>query len=102
MACRGGASAMGRPDDLGSIQPGMKADLVVVDLETPFAAPVHRVPSALVYCASPRDVVHVMVDGQILVRDREMTTVDERAAIARATDVARRVFQRAGISTRIS
>lgn len=102
MACRGGASAMGRPDDLGSVQPGMKADLVVVDLETPFAGPVHRIPSALVYCASPRDVVHVMVDGRLLVRDRELTTVDERTAIARATEVARRVFRRAGISTRIS
>ena len=102
MACRGGASAMGRPDDLGSIQPGMKADLVVVNLETPFAGPVHRVPSALVYCASPRDVVHVMVDGRVLIHNQEMTTVDENAAIARATDVARRVFRRAGISTRIA
>jgi|TARA_B100001971_G_scaffold74804_1_gene68966 5-methylthioadenosine/S-adenosylhomocysteine deaminase len=102
MACRGGASAMGRPDDLGSIQPGMKADLVVVNLETPFAGPVHRVPSALVYCASPRDVVHVMVDGRVLIHNQEMTTVNENAAIARATDVARRVFRRAGISTRIA
>ena len=102
MACRGGASAMGRPDDLGSIQPGMKADLVVVDLTTPFSAPVHRVPSALVYCASPRDVLHVMVDGNLLMRDRTMTTINEHEAIARATDSARRVFGRAGITTRLT
>ncbi|MCH2433243.1 MAG: amidohydrolase [Acidimicrobiales bacterium] len=101
MACRGGAAVMGRRDDLGSIQPGMKADLVVVDLATPFASPVHRVPSALVYCATPRDVVHVMVDGKTLIGDRVFTSLDEKAIVARATEIARQVFRRAGIPVRM-
>jgi 5-methylthioadenosine/S-adenosylhomocysteine deaminase len=101
MACRGGAAVMGRRDDLGSIQPGMKADLVVVDLATPFASPVHRVPSALVYCATPRDVVHVMVDGKTLISDRVFTSLDEKAIVARATEIARQVFRRAGIPVRM-
>ena len=47
MACRGGAAAFGLPEKIGSIEPGKKADIVLVDLNTPMAMPVHRVPSAL-------------------------------------------------------
>ena len=44
MACRGGAAAFGLPDQIGSLEPGKKADLILVDLDTPLAMPVHRVP----------------------------------------------------------
>ena len=102
MACRNGAHLVDQGDDLGAVEPGRKADLVVVDLGSPFVAPVHRVPSALVYCATPRDVLHVMVDGHLLLRDRRLTRIDEEAALRRAEEAARRVFRRAGISTRLA
>ncbi|MFV2039279.1 MAG: amidohydrolase family protein, partial [Acidimicrobiales bacterium] len=66
MACRGGALAFGVPD-IGSIEIGKKADLVVVDLESVFVAPVHSVASALVFCAAPANVSEVLVDGRILI-----------------------------------
>ena len=100
MACRGGARLLNRSDDLGAVQPSWRADLVVVDLASPFVAPVHRLPSALVYCATPRDVVHVLVDGRFIIRDRKLTTANERAALADAAAAAKRVFGRAGIPTR--
>ena len=100
MAGRGGAHLLSRADDLGSIQPSWRADLVVVDLSSPFVAPVHRLPSALVYCATPRDVVHVMVDGRFIIRDRKLTTADEEAALADATAAAKKVLGRAGMPTR--
>ena len=100
MACRGGAKLLTRADDLGAVQPSWRADLVVVDLASPFVAPVHRLPSALVYCATPRDVVHVMVDGRFIIRDRKLTTGNEEAALASATAAAKKVLGRAGMPTR--
>ncbi len=47
MACRGGAEAFGQPNIIGSLEVGKKADVVLVDLDTPCAMPVHRVPSAV-------------------------------------------------------
>ena len=100
MACRGVARRLNRSDDLGAVQPSWRADLVVVDLASPFVAPVHRLPSALDYCATPRDVVHVLVDGRFIIRDRKLTTVNERAALADAAAAAKKVFGRAGIPPR--
>ena len=86
---------------LGSLEVGKKADLIVVDLMTPFSAPVHRVASAIVFCATPRDVIHVMVDGKLLIRNREITFTNEKKAIARATECAEKIFQKAGIASRL-
>lgn len=102
MACRGGARAFGKPDQIGSIEVGKKADLVVVDLRSVFTAPVHRVPSALVFCASPANVSHVIVDGQLLIDDGELTMIDEQALLAEAEESARQVFKRAGVDTRLT
>ena len=100
MACRGGAAAFGMPDAYGTLAEGQRGDLLVVDLTAPFVAPVHRVDSALVYNASPRDLKHVIVDGRILVRDRELAVADERRIMAQADAAARRLFSRAGIDSR--
>ena len=68
---------------------------------TAFSAPVHKVASAIVYCATPRDVTHVMVDGKFLIKDRDITFTNEKKAIARATKCAEKVFQKANIPTRL-
>lgn len=101
MACRGGAAAFGMPDDFGAIAAGQRADLVVVDLRSPFVMPVHRVPSALVYNATPRDVRDVIVDGRVLIRDRELIGVDEPGILRKAETAARKLFEQAGIPTRL-
>ena len=102
MACRGGAKAFAMADTIGMIEPGRKADLVVVDLRSVFVAPVHRVISALVFNATPRDVRDVIVDGRVVIRDREVLTVDEPKLLAEASEAARNLFRRAGIATRVS
>lgn len=101
MACRGGAAAMGR-DDLGVLAPGMLADCLVVSLDSVFVAPVHRVPSALVYCASPADITHVVVDGRVLIDDGDMVGIHEGALVEQATASAADVFRRAGVDSRLS
>ncbi len=101
MACRGGAAAFGLPGAFGAIAVGQRADLVVVDLRSPFVMPVHRVPSALVYNATPRDVRDVIVDGRVLIGDGELIGVDEPGVLARAEAAARKLFERAEIPTRL-
>ncbi|QGP91225.1 Atrazine chlorohydrolase [Neomoorella glycerini] len=83
MAVRGGARALGR-EDLGVLAPGMKADIVTVALQRPHVGPVHRAESALVYNANGNDVVNVLVDGRLVVRDHRATLVDEEEIMARA------------------
>lgn len=97
MACRGGAAAFGQTDLIGSLEVGKKADVVLVDLDTPRAMPVHRAPSALVYNASAGEVDTVIVDGQVLMRNREILCVDEKALLAEARAACARLFERAGV-----
>ena len=99
MACRGGAAAFGLPEQIGSLEVGKKADMVLVDLDTPMIMPVHRVPSALVYNASSRDVDTVIVDGRILMRDKEIAFLDEKALLVRARQACANLFERAGVVT---
>ena len=80
MATRNGATAMGRTD-MGVVAPGYKADLILVDWKKPHIAPVHKPDSALVYNANGNDVDTVIVDGEIVVRSKKSTRVDEAALI---------------------
>ncbi|MCY3642038.1 MAG: amidohydrolase [Acidimicrobiaceae bacterium] len=102
LACRNGAAAFGLPGAFGMVAPGQRADLLVVDLGSPLVAPVHRVPSALVYNASPRDLRDVVVDGRILLRAGELVVADEHQIMAEANAAARRLFTRAGIASRVT
>ena len=102
MACRDGAQTYGAPDELGAITVGRKADLVLVNLDSVFIGPVHRVPSALVFNATPADVRDVWVDGRRCIADYRSTIVDERELLAAARTAAGRVFERAGVSSRLT
>jgi 5-methylthioadenosine/S-adenosylhomocysteine deaminase len=59
--------------------------------------PVHRVPSALVYNLSNRDVDTVIVDGKILMQDKEILFLDEKALLKRARKTCATLFERAGV-----
>jgi 5-methylthioadenosine/S-adenosylhomocysteine deaminase len=79
------------------LEKGKKADLILVDLDTPMAMPVHKVASALVYNASNRDVDTVIVDGKLLMHKKEILFTDEKAMLARARTVCKTLFERAGV-----
>lgn len=97
MACRDGAASFGLPDQIGSLEAGKKADIVLVDLNTPFAMPVHRVPSALVYNINAREVDTVMVNGQLLMRHKKILFLDEQALLHEARTACDKLFKRAGV-----
>jgi 5-methylthioadenosine/S-adenosylhomocysteine deaminase len=93
MATEGGADALGLPG--GRIEPGSAADLAVVALDAPHLTPVHDVVSHLVYAARGSDVRHTVCDGQVLMRDREVLTLDEERVMAEAQERATGLRERA-------
>src|SRR6266699_3320589 len=77
LATLGGARALGRESEIGSIEVGKCADAVVLDLAAPHAQPEDAdLISRIVYSAQPADVRHVIVDGRIVVRDGVLKTAD--------------------------
>ena len=102
MACRGGAKAFGTENETGAIEAGRKADVILVNLESIFVAPVHSVESALVFNASPANVTHVVVDGRMLIDEGELTFVDEAKLIAESRVAATRLFKKAGVHSRLT
>ncbi|WP_136688457.1 amidohydrolase [Halorhabdus amylolytica] len=75
MATANGAELLGF--DSGRIEPGAKADLAVLDLAVPHLTPAHDLVSHLAYAARGSDVRHTVADGDVLMRDREVTVLDE-------------------------
>src|SRR5687768_1823288 len=88
MATIGGATALGLQNQIGSIEAGKRADLVVVSTATARLTPMYEPVSHLVYAASGEDVRTVMVNGRVLMRDRKMLTLDEAAVLAEARKFA--------------
>jgi 5-methylthioadenosine/S-adenosylhomocysteine deaminase len=98
MATIEGARAIGKDALVGSIEVGKRADLVLLDpYRSSHTVPVHRVIPHLVFSMTPADVDTVMVDGRVLIRDREVLGLDESRflAIAReqATSLATRLME---------
>jgi 5-methylthioadenosine/S-adenosylhomocysteine deaminase len=91
LATRCGAEAAGLGDVTGSIEIGKRADLVQVSLESPRLAPLYDVVSHLVYAVDHQDVVTTVVDGQVLMREGVVLTVDGAAAAAEAAGMAARI-----------
>ena len=84
MATIDGARAMGLDAEIGSLEVGKRADVAVVRLDRLHATPVRDVVSALVYSAEGGDVDTVIIDGELVMRDRKLLTVDERDTIESA------------------
>jgi 5-methylthioadenosine/S-adenosylhomocysteine deaminase len=89
IATTGGARALGR-DDIGRIAVGAKADLVLVDLDEPTMQPVHDPLRNLVHCAAERAVRDVFIDGEQVVRDHRVLTLDVDGAVRQLQDAQRR------------
>ena len=97
MATREGARALGLADEVGSIEPGKRADLILVDRERAHLAPDADPWSALVYSARGTDVRLTMVDGEVLVDTFALSRMDAAAIAAEAAVAAREVAARARV-----
>ena len=98
LATLGGAKALGLEAEIGSIEPGKKADLVVLDLSGPHVVPEEAdLISRLVYAARASDVRHVIVDGRIVVRDGKLKTAKVEEVRREANKWAGTLKTRAGL-----
>jgi len=89
---------LGLEAEIGSIEDGKYADLVVLDLEDPHAQPEDAdLVSRIVYSAQPADVRHVVVDGHVVVRDGALKTADIEEISRGANTEARRLRRAVGI-----
>lgn len=77
MATMGAAKALHMEDKIGSLEVGKLADIIVIDTKAPNMVPVYNPYSALVYSANSANVRHSIVAGKVIMKDREMLTVDE-------------------------
>jgi len=97
MATLGGARALQAEHEIGSIEPGKKADLVLHDRERPEWTPLLNVANQLVWSADGRGVHTVFVDGRKVVDDYRLTTIDERKLYQQAQEAAEAIVARSGL-----
>ncbi len=98
MATIRGAESLLLEREIGSLEPGKRADLVVYDLDTPEWRPLLNPVNNLVYAATGASVRTVMIDGRIVLDEGRFTTIDERALYERVEILAREQIARAGLS----
>ena len=97
MATLNGAKALGLATEIGSLEPGKKADVVLFDADTPEWQPLYCEPYNLVYSASGGTADTVIVDGKIVMERRHVKTIDESEVIARIKQLSRGVEARSGV-----
>jgi 5-methylthioadenosine/S-adenosylhomocysteine deaminase len=102
MATAGGATVLGIEHETGSLVPGKRADLMLLDLQKPWSSPATETPDALasmiVHGCTPENVHSVMIDGQWVYRHHEHLTLDVDRALADAQTELRTLLQRAALS----
>ena len=81
---------------VGSLEVGKKADLLVVDTQRAHLVPAGRIVSAWIHNGQPSDIESVMIDGQFVIRDRKVLTLDEASVIAEADKVGKRIWRQVG------
>ena len=91
-ATQGGARAVRQDTLVGTLAVGRKADVLVVDTLRAHLVPAGRIVSALIHNGQPADIESVMVDGQFVMRNRKVLTMDEERIVAEADKVGRRIW----------
>jgi 5-methylthioadenosine/S-adenosylhomocysteine deaminase len=88
MGTLGGAEALGIDHLVGSLEPGKRADLILLDLDQLHLVPLYNPYSHLAYAALGSDVETVVIDGRVVMRDRELLTIDQTEVVARVREIA--------------
>jgi 5-methylthioadenosine/S-adenosylhomocysteine deaminase len=91
MATIEGARALHMEKEIGSLESGKKADLILIGLDAPNAVPMYEVYAQIVYALKASDVETAVIDGRVVMRDRKVLTVKESEVIAKAREYGRKV-----------
>ncbi len=90
-ATLGGAACLQAANEIGTLAVGKKADIIVLDLNQPHLTPLYNIPSHLVYAARGADVIHSIINGRLVMRNRQLLTLDEEAIMARMREIGRHI-----------
>ena len=92
-----GARCLGREREIGSLEPGKRADLVLYDLDVPEWRPLLDPVNSLVYAATGASVRTVLIDGRVVLDEGRITTIDETDVYRRIETLSREQIARAGV-----
>jgi 5-methylthioadenosine/S-adenosylhomocysteine deaminase len=88
MATIDGAKAIGLDEDIGSLEIGKQADIIIIDTDKPHLVPMYNPLSHIVYSVQGSDVRDVIVAGRILVRDQNLLTIDLEDILERVAEIS--------------
>jgi 5-methylthioadenosine/S-adenosylhomocysteine deaminase len=97
MATIDGARALHMEKEIGSLEKGKKADLIVISLDEPNAVPMYDIYAQIAYALKASDVETVMIGGRLVMKDHKLLTVDEEAAIAKAREYKKTIAASLGM-----
>ena len=97
MVTVGGARALQHEAELGTIEEGKKADLITINLMQPHMTPTHNLLNTLVDCAAEHDVTDSVINGKIVMRDRNVLTMNEEEIIKECSKRMKQIAERSGI-----
>jgi len=97
MATIDGARALHLEKEIGSLENGKKADLILISLDEPNAVPMYDVYAQLAYALKASDVETVIIGGRVVMRDRKLLTVNEQEAIAKAREYKKKIAASLGM-----
>ena len=99
MATIDGAKALHMGKEIGSLELGKKADLILISLDEPNAVPMYDVYAQLAYALKASDVTTAVIGGRIVMRDRKLLTVNEEQAIAKAREYKKKIAASLGMAS---
>ena len=97
MATLGGARALGLQEEIGSLEVGKQADVILIDMRKPHLVPCSHIPAAIVNGANAADVDTVIVGGRVIMQGRRVMTLDEEKVIAEALAAGHELLGQAGL-----
>jgi 5-methylthioadenosine/S-adenosylhomocysteine deaminase len=99
MATQGGARAVMLEDEIGTLAVGKKADIILIGLDAPHLTPTANLPKTIATTAGPEDVKDVIVNGQLVLKDRKFVYLDEAEILHQAGEALARVSAKANLNT---
>ena len=94
LATRGGAEALGMDDQIGSLEPGKKADIITFDMMTPYIIPTRDPVTSIFLYGSPGDIDNVICDGKFLKMDHKLTTINMEEALNQAQGTCNQIIDK--------
>jgi 5-methylthioadenosine/S-adenosylhomocysteine deaminase len=94
LATRGGAETLGIADQVGSLEPGKKADVILFDMLNPLLTPTMDPLTSIALYGTSDDITTVIVDGNILKHNKQLTTINKREALTKAQGRVQEIIER--------